>query len=107
MDRREIRPREVLGRQREQGTSGALLRLDLLYLMGIILPTDREHYGCSRQLPDRGFRLGESRLLLSGGRRPMTETITSELVVAYSQCPRKAYFICKGEGGDPHALVEI
>ena len=37
----------------------------------------------------------------------MTETITSELVVAYSQCPRKAYFICKGEGGDPHALVEI
>ena len=37
----------------------------------------------------------------------MTETITSELVVAYSQCPRKAYLICKGEGGDPHALVEI
>jgi len=37
----------------------------------------------------------------------MTETITSELVVAYSQCPRKAYLICKGEGGDPHAFVEI
>jgi predicted RecB family nuclease len=37
----------------------------------------------------------------------MTKTITSELVVAYSHCPRKAYLVCKGEGGDPHALVEI
>ena len=37
----------------------------------------------------------------------MTETITSELVVAYSHCPRKAYLVCKGEAGDPHALVEI
>jgi predicted RecB family nuclease len=37
----------------------------------------------------------------------MTDTITSELVVAYSLCPRKAYLICKGEVGDPHPLVEI
>ena len=37
----------------------------------------------------------------------MTDTITSELVVAYSHCPRKAYLICKGAVGDPHPLVEI
>ena len=37
----------------------------------------------------------------------MTDTITSELVVAYSHCPRKAYLICKGEVGDSHPLVEI
>ena len=37
----------------------------------------------------------------------MTDTITSELVVAYSHCPRKAYLISKGEVGDPHPLVEI
>jgi predicted RecB family nuclease len=37
----------------------------------------------------------------------MTEPITSELVVAYSQCPRKAYLLCKGETGDPHEIDGI
>jgi predicted RecB family nuclease len=37
----------------------------------------------------------------------MTDVITSELVVAYSHCPRKAYLLCKGEAGDPHAMDGI
>jgi len=37
----------------------------------------------------------------------MQELVTPELVVAYSQCPRKAYLLCKGETGDPHEYVEI
>ena len=37
----------------------------------------------------------------------MADLITSELVVAYSHCPRKAYLLCKGETGDPHELDRI
>ncbi len=37
----------------------------------------------------------------------MNVLVTPELVVAYSQCPRKAYLLCKGETGEPHEHVRI
>jgi predicted RecB family nuclease len=38
----------------------------------------------------------------------MSKTITSEILVAYSQCPRKAYLLlCTGEQGTPHEYVRI
>jgi len=37
----------------------------------------------------------------------MNVLVTPELVVAYSQCPRKAYLLCKGETGEPHEYVRI
>jgi len=38
----------------------------------------------------------------------MSKTITSEILVAYSQCPRKAYLLlCTKEKGTPHEYVRI
>ncbi len=37
----------------------------------------------------------------------MAERITSDLVLAYFHCPRKAYLLCKGETGDPHEIDSI
>jgi len=38
----------------------------------------------------------------------MKKTITSEIVVAYSLCPRKAFLLLEGKGkGKPHEYVEI
>ena len=38
----------------------------------------------------------------------MPPAITSEVVVAYAQCPRKAYFLLFGQDkGEPHAYVQI
>ncbi len=38
----------------------------------------------------------------------MSKTITSEIVVAYSQCPRKAFLLlCTEENGTPHEYVQI
>src|SRR5437899_13017784 len=38
----------------------------------------------------------------------MPPTITSEVVVAYAQCPRKAYLLlCSAAQGDPHEYVRI
>jgi hypothetical protein len=35
-------------------------------------------------------------------------TITSEIVVAYSQCPRKAFLLlCTDEQGVPHAYIRM
>ena len=39
---------------------------------------------------------------------PMNRTITSEILVAYSQCPRKASLIfCTDEKGIPHEYMRI
>jgi len=38
----------------------------------------------------------------------MEAIITPEIVVAYSQCPRKAYLLlCSPDQGEPHAYVQI
>ena len=38
----------------------------------------------------------------------MQPTITSEVVVAYAQCPRKAYLLlCSPAQGEPHEYVRI
>ena len=38
----------------------------------------------------------------------MPPTITSEIVIAYAQCPRKAYlFLFSPEQGEPHEYVHI
>jgi predicted RecB family nuclease len=44
----------------------------------------------------------------SKGRVVMPPAITSEVVVAYAQCPRKAYFLLFGQDkGEPHEYVQI
>src|SRR5438874_8377025 len=38
----------------------------------------------------------------------MEPAITSDIVVAYSQCPRKAYLLlCSPDKGEPHEYVQI
>src|SRR5262245_25227371 len=44
----------------------------------------------------------------SEGASPMTTPFTSEVVVAHSQCPRKAYLLLYGDSaGQPHEYVRI
>ena len=38
----------------------------------------------------------------------MSGSITSQAVVAFSQCPRKAFFVLRGEPkGQPHELQQV
>jgi hypothetical protein len=37
----------------------------------------------------------------------MTTPLTSELIVAHSQCPRKAYLLRGGAPGEPHEYVRV
>jgi hypothetical protein len=67
-------------------------------------------------LPQRGFStasIEDARLISNFGsqievRLAMKTVLNSEVVVAYSQCPRKAFLLfCTKEKGTPHEYVQI